>query len=90
MTIANFEIKKTSGDTTTDEVYLEPHHTHFIFVDNGTVNKNDTAIEFRARFEARLGKIPLEALNRQSSVFDFEGFMLFSLSNIILTTKCYS
>ena len=34
--------------------YLEPHHTHFLLVDNGTKGKFRTEIEFRALLEAEI------------------------------------
>ena len=34
-----------------DETPLEPNHTHFIFIDDGTKHKHGGEIEFRAQFE---------------------------------------
>ena len=33
------------------EAYLDPNHTHFILVDNGTEHKFATEIPFRAKLE---------------------------------------
>jgi len=35
---------------TTDQSFLDPHHTHFILVDE---NENGSEIDFRAKFESR-------------------------------------
>ena len=33
---------------------LEPNHTHFIFIDDGTKNKHACAMKFRGQFERTL------------------------------------
>ena len=37
--------------------HIDPNHTHFIFVDNGTTNKYGTEIDFRTRLEASISKM---------------------------------
>lgn len=47
--------------------YLEPHHTHFLLVDNGTSGKFGTEIDFRARLESQ---IPSKESGMYSLTFD--------------------
>ena len=40
--------------------YLEPHHTHFLLVDNGTEGQFHTEIPLRAKLEAHIANsVPL-------------------------------
>ena len=41
--------------------YLEPYHTHFLLVDNGTEGKFDTELPLRAKLEAHIipNSVPL-------------------------------
>ena len=40
--------------TSTSDAYLEPNHTHFVLVDDGSTCLNRNEIEFRTRFQAEL------------------------------------
>jgi hypothetical protein len=42
--------------TKNDDVLLDPNHTHFILVDDGSEGAYGKEIEFRAHFEAELRK----------------------------------
>ena len=47
--------KKSSKDTTKREKsFLEPNHSHFLLVDNGTINQSKTEINLRIRLEDKL------------------------------------
>lgn len=43
---------RRSGQRIVDGAFLEPHHTHFLLVDNGTNGMFGKEIELRARLEA--------------------------------------
>ena len=42
------------GERLVDGAFLEPHHTHFLLVDNGTDGMFGKEIELRARLEANI------------------------------------
>ena len=42
------------GERLVDGAFLEPHHTHFLLVDNGTEGMFGKEIELRARLEANI------------------------------------
>jgi len=46
----------TMADTADQTVPIDPNHTHFIFVDNGTHNKFGTEIRLRADLESHVSK----------------------------------
>ena len=52
---ACYEIRKNTTDD--GRTSLEPNHTHFILVDNGTSGKYTTEIELRAKLEADICKM---------------------------------
>ena len=39
------------------EWYLDQNHTHFLLVDNGTVNRFNTEIDLRVRLENKIDKL---------------------------------
>ena len=41
------------------DIELDPNHSHFLFVDTGSVNCKDAKVEFRARLEAEIKKMKL-------------------------------
>ncbi|KAL4228805.1 Transient receptor putative cation channel subfamily M member 2 [Mactra antiquata] len=51
---ANYRIEK---EMKPKESFLDPNHSHFILVDNGTQHKFGTEISFRARLENEVSKI---------------------------------
>ncbi len=50
---SNDQKKKQAPNT---DVFLDPNHTHFIFVDDGSEGQFGKEIEFRAHLEAELRK----------------------------------
>jgi hypothetical protein len=49
---AQYDIKKKNEDDR--DAYLDPNHTHFLLVDDGTESKYGGEIAFRAQLESRL------------------------------------
>lgn len=45
---------RRGGNSNAGSTYLEPHHTHFLLVDDGSEGRYGTEIDFRARLEAEL------------------------------------
>ncbi|CAF4801552.1 unnamed protein product, partial [Rotaria sp. Silwood2] len=62
-------------DVQKDEASLEPNHTEFIFIDDGTPSKYGSEIEFRSRFERAIAgeSFSLEntTINRRHSSKDW-------------------
>jgi len=44
------DVSEYKQEATTTESFLDPHHTHFILVDD---NENGSEIDFRSKFESR-------------------------------------
>lgn len=43
-------------ETNQEELFLNPNHTHFIFVDDGSIGYDEKELDFRSSFEAELRK----------------------------------
>ncbi len=56
---ANYEINQK--ETPQHGSYLDPSHTHFLLVDNGTFRKFGTEIVFRSEVEEMLGKLSVSS-----------------------------
>ena len=52
--------ERRRGNARAGGTYLEPHHTHFLLVDDGSEGRYGTEIDFRARLEAELFSVNLE------------------------------
>jgi hypothetical protein len=56
-----------------DETSLEPNHSQFIFIDDGTMHKYGGEIEFRARFEKAISGESFTLQNNQQDTNQSEG-----------------
>jgi transient receptor potential cation channel subfamily M member 2 len=50
------DYKKINKELKRPATYLDPFHTHFLLVDDGTTGKFGVEIEFRAKLEAEIAK----------------------------------
>ena len=57
---AHYHIKDSSPQGVSP---LDPNHSHFILVDNGTQNNFGTEIEFRAKFEKEIASRKISGKN---------------------------
>ena len=54
ISLENVRAERRRGNANAGGTYLEPHHTHFLLVDDGSEGRYGTEIDFRARLEAEL------------------------------------
>ena len=48
---------RIQGEQKSKQSFLDPNHTHFILVDNGTQRRFATEIEFRAKLEKEISQL---------------------------------
>ena len=48
---------RIQGEQKSKQSFLDPNHTHFILVDNGTQHRFATEIEFRAKLEKEISQL---------------------------------
>ena len=53
---AEYKREELCNDRKHDTAPLDPNHTHFVLVDNGTENTYGTEIEFRAALEEHISQ----------------------------------
>lgn len=68
-------LKDDDSNNAITDISLDPHHTHFILVDDGSVREFGREIEFRAKLENLIragdntnGDIPMVLIGKKSSI----------------------
>ena len=58
--------KKIDATESTDEIFLDQNHTHFVLVDDGSENIDGIELAFRTQLESELRKRPVQKRCEQS------------------------